>query len=129
MYVRMYGRRGGAKKRILVARITRYHVTEGVAVSIRNRTHNRIVDHARSLLYTDIGRQLADTIVEHYAADKTRPIALGAPPAEVARLLRLDGPSITALVRALQVSKEQVLINDVHKSKRRGKGRKAYACI
>ena len=90
----------------MIARLSRYHVPETCEIAQRNRTHNRIIDYVRSCLYGDIVKPMAQTIVEHYAADKTRPVAVNVPPVEVSRLLRLDGPSIKALVRALQVKKQ-----------------------
>ncbi len=94
---------GPGNKRVLYSRLDRFSTPFMGDLVRRVRTGDRVVDHARSCLYGDAGKQIAQILTEHYSGlERSRPRPASAPLDEVARLLRLDGPTAEALIRAMQ---------------------------
>ena len=118
------GGKEGGNKRVLFSRLTRYHGPVGGELVERARTGDEVVDAARATLYAEQGKNIAQTICDHFTVSKTGAAASAAGVAgggreeglvmakvarevrvgldDVARLMRMDGPTARAFVRAMQ---------------------------
>lgn len=118
------GGKEGGNKRVLFSRLTRYHGPVGGELVERAKTGDEVVDAARATLYAEQGKNIAQTICDHFTVMKAGAAATAAGVADgareeglvmakmagevrvglddVARLMRMDGPTARALVQAMQ---------------------------